>query len=544
MRSIKKLASVLLALVLVFSLGFTALADGETYTITITNEKSGHIYEAYQIFAGTLSDEGETLSDIVWGNGVKYDDLIAALKTASEDSNSALYGLFPSTDANDDPITYTAAMIAEIVADLVDDSAEAQEFAQIVSENLDTAAGNSTETASPYTISGLAAGYYLVKDQDGSVTADGDAYTDIILKVVGNVTVVVKAEYPTVEKEVDTDSASIGDTVTFTITGTIPDTSAYTSYTYIFTDTLSESLTFGEIKSVQYGTIVSGEFTSEGDLPTAGVAGADDPIYTLVENGQELTITINNAKALSQKAVVITYTATLNANAVIGGDGNTNTVVLEYSNNPNDDGTGVTTTETSKVFTFELDVTKVDGDSYDAGSYTKMLEGAEFRLYYVEATDDPPAETIYYAQVDADGKVTGWTTDETDTSIVLTTDADGKISVVGLATGTYFLEETKAPDGYNKLSDPIEVTIEATYIDNDGDGAYDTVGTLKITVNGEESSSVDLESVGMDVVNNSGSNLPSTGGIGTTIFYIVGGILVFGAVVLLITRKRMKNSAQ
>ncbi|MCD8022278.1 MAG: SpaH/EbpB family LPXTG-anchored major pilin [Lachnospiraceae bacterium] len=423
--------------------------------------------------------------------------------------------------------------MAEVLAEYENDSTIAQAFAQLASENLTSSvAGTSTETASPYTISGLSAGYYLVKDQDGSVTAKGDAYTDIILEVVDDVSVTVKAEYPSVTKTVSAIDASIGDTLTYTLTGTVPDTSAYSSYTYIFHDTLSAGLTLVDssiaVKNGDTTLVKDTDYTVAVDTTSSS------------DGSTLITITMANAKNLSNSTIVVTYNATLNSDAVIGQgtgegeNGNPNTVYVEYSNNPNWDGDGDEpkgNTPEDKVvtFTFELDVTKVDNES------NKALANAEFVLYRTEGS------TTEYVQIGTDGKVSGWTTQESDAS-TLTSDSTGQFSIIGLDAGTYYLEETAAPDGYNRLSAPVTIVITAEYKDADGDGVKDTIDTLTATADSEDlTTSISEGTVSATVENKSGSTLPSTGGIGTTLFYIIGSVMVLAAAVLLITKRRMRQ---
>ncbi len=520
MKSMKKLTGFLMAAVMLLGLGVTALADS-TYTLTINGGKTGHTYEAYQIFTGTLYEDsasGKTiLSDIAWGGGILDVDFLSALQ-----GNSVIGSAFADCDI--------AAEVAKVLSDHNSDKAFAETFAQIASENLSgTVAGTGTESpAGTYTISGLAAGYYLVKDQDGSVTAKDDAYTDIILEVVKNTSVTVKAVYPDVEKEASTEDTGIGDTVTYTLTGTVPDTSAYTSYTYIFHDTLSAGLTADQDSFV---VKVKGNETplSAGTDYTLEV-GTYDSV-----NGTAITITMSNAKNLSGKEITVTYDVKVNENAVVGGDGNQNTVYVEYSNNPNGSGNGTTTEEKVVTFTFELDVTKVDKDNS-----AKTLEGAQFVLY--KMVNGAPV----YVRVDASSnQVTGWTGEETQAS-TLSSDSSGNFSIIGLDTGTYYLKETKAPDGYNSLSDPVKIVIAAVYADTDSDG-LDEISSLTVQVGTDdpvESVDADKHSVDVTVENSAGATLPGTGGIGSTIFYLTGGILILGAALLLFLRRRMRSEAE
>ncbi len=640
MSKMKRLASLLLALALVLALGVSAFADGEedgtdteeetTYTITISSATSGHVYTAYQIFSGTLSEDGKTLSDVEWGDDVNGTNLLAALK-----ADSTLGSLFASCT--------TAADVAEVLAS----DRWTADYTVIFADIADSyVSGGKTGTYSEgsYKIEGLSAGYYLVIDTlaEDSTMADGDAYSRNMIQLVTNVTVANKAVYPTVDKTVSDKDASIGDTVTYTLTGTVPDTTGYDSYTYIFHDTLSSGLTYSNSVKVTAtvtttttgvdddGNEITSTKTSTVTIPATATVTTDDGSetvtnytvvvsgYTEVSDTSDTTVTYytysnetdayevasdtsdsdttyytanttdgctveiifsditslydedgNLIDVSTISKITVTYTATLNENAVIGTDGNTNEVYVEYSNNPNGSGTGTTETDEVVTFTFELDVTKVDGDSYDEDTktYTDVLSGAEFVLYYTVTTTDETTNTKtttkYYLiateateeqEVEGDDgsaktitvgtgtyTVTGWTTDKTKAT-TLTSASDGTFEIIGLDTGTYYLEETKAPDGYNLLANAITIVISATYKDTDNDG-LDEVEALTATAD-SKSLTTDSSSgtVSATVENNAGSTLPSTGGIGTTIFYVIGSIMVLGAVVLLITHKRMSKA--
>ncbi len=243
---------------------------------------------------------------------------------------------------------------------------------------------------------------------------------------------------------------------------------------------------------------------------------------------------ISSVKAGSK--ITVAYSAILNSNAIIGAEGNPNKAKLEYSNNPYGDGTGETPEDKVVVFTYELDVTKIDGaDKEKSFAEQKKLKDAEFVLY--RGTDANPE----YAKVDANAKIQKWTND-INNATTLKSDANGLFKVIGLDDGTYYLKETKAPNGYNILKNDIKVQIEAnTTNGQNGNGKVTELQALNVKVNdGTENSGNFLTGiVNITVENNQGSILPETGGIGTTIFYIVGVVLVLGAGVLLVTKKRM-----
>ena len=516
MKHIKKLASLLLALVMVLSLAVTAFADEPTtYSITINNSTAGHTYEAYQIFTGDLATNeagNKVLSNIVWGSGV------------SEAGQTALGD-------------------AAAKAETLKTEADAKAFAKAVAPYLTTAAGSAnTVTDGKYVISGLAAGYYLVKDQDGSLTGDNDSYTEYIIQVVGNVTATPKSDVPKVQKKVkdindstDTtetdwqDSADydIGDSIPFQLKATLANNvSSYTTYKVVFHDTLSKGLTYNNDAKVYIGDTETNGFT------VTATVNADGGTTTL-------TVSCDDVKALSavnSSAITVEYTAKLNENAVLGSAGNPNEVYLEYSNNPNksengNNETGETPKDVVIVFTYKTIINKVDSEN-------KPLTGAAFKLEKLIKGKDGAAGTWT--------TVKEFTVDETTTSFTFS----------GLDDGQYKLTETKTPAGYNTI-DPIYFVIEATH-DVTADAptlktlnAYltDANGNKQTEMKDGESVNIDLGAVDLTagsitttVVNKSGSELPSTGGIGTTIFYVLGGVLVLAAVVLLVTKKRMSDA--
>ena len=544
MRKVKKLLGLLLAAVMVLAMGVPTFAASGSYTLTISGASDGHTYEAYQIFAGDLSENEQTLSNVKWGDGVNGEALLAALKGTEEE-----------------PTAYqtcmTAADVAKVLESYENNSSEMKAFADIAGQHLTkTTSGTASaynEDSKSYTISGLAAGYYLVKDKDDSVPGT-DAYTDFILKVVQNTTVTPKSDVPTVEKKVQEDDKynqdggygngyndvadwNIGDAVPFKLIGTLPTNFAdYDIYQYIFHDTLSDGLDLneGSIK-VYYASDKAG--TDKTEIPLGkyeveapGTEGTDQCSFEVAFADLTSVEGVN-----ANKYIIVEYTATLNKDAEIGLPGNPNKVYLEFSNNPNSGGegdTGKTPEDKVIVFTYELDVTKVDGADADT-----KLEDAEFKLY---------DENGKYVIVDADGKVIGWADNEAGGS-TLKSDENGLFKVSGLDDGTYWLKETKAPDGYNLITDPIKIEIKATTV-NDQDwtameGPSDALTALEIKVTVESTTTsgtgnTETGIVATDIKNNKGATLPETGGMGTTIFYVLGAILVLGAGGLLIARRR------
>ncbi|MCD8018108.1 MAG: isopeptide-forming domain-containing fimbrial protein [Clostridiales bacterium] len=497
MRKMKKFASVLLALVMVFAMNVTAFAaDGDGYTITINNSTSGYVYTAYQIFAGDLSEDGNTLSNITWGTGIG---------SSNEQFLAALNDTYGTTDA------------AEIAAK-IEDAEDVAAFAAIVADYVTSGTTSVQQSDGTYTITVDDAGYYLIVNT--TVPADGE-YTDYILEVVDDVNVDPKTNgTPTFDKTVtdvndsdntttqgDTDSADydIGDDVPFTLTATLPsDLSLYTSYKLVFHDTLSSGLTFNNDVVVKVGNVT----LSAEDYTVA---------YTTDETTGETTITITISDLLdieglsltSGTEVVVTYTAGLNDNASYEEN---NKAYVEYSNNPYDeDSTGSTPEDITTVFTFTLTVNKVDSEG-------NALKDAGFTLYKYNA--DTETYEVVGKEITGDGLTT--------------------FTWEGLDDGQYKLVETTTPDGYNTMDD-LYFTIEASHTEDgitslvikDADGNTISGTGLSFTTSTSDGT------ISTNITNYKGSELPSTGGMGTTIFYIVGGVLVLGAAVLLITRKRM-----
>ena len=522
----KKLAKALLGLIAAVAMLFTGLVApvtalaADTHTLTINNAEADHTYEAYQVFSGTLSANGNTLANIQWGSGVKGDDILTVLQNDSA---------FGGGDQNAFKDVTDAAGVAEKLSAYGNDSTETKAFAKIVGNNLTTAAGTSaagTEGADgkyTYTIGNLADGYYLVKDKDATVPTDG-AYTDFILKIVKDTAATPKSDVPTVEKKVkdvndssgetsdwqDSADHDINDTIEYKLTGTLPSNyDSYKTYAYKFTDTLSQGLTVNadDVHVYVDNNGTETEITTGFNKTVADVAEGTTGTYV---GGHVLTVDFADLKQVtgvaSTSKIVVKYTATLNGSAIIGSAGNPNKVDLTFSNNPNGDGTGKTPEDTVIVFTYKVIVNKVKSDN-------SALAGAKFKLEKKIKGQDGAEDT--WKEL-GEKEATG------DGSNVFTWE--------GLDDGDYRLTETQTPDGYNSI-DPIEFTVTAEH-----KVVWDGTGDALTSLNGNNASglitftpSLQDGSLSTDVVNKSGSELPETGGIGTTILYVAGAVCVIAA---------------
>ena len=522
MKLFKKLMSYFIALTMVLSLatllgGNVHAAEATTYKLTLTGTASGHTYEAYQVFTGDLStnkQDKKVLSNVRWGTGVTY------------------------TQGKDEQGKVEKKSAADVAKDLGDGTMTIDTLIDRLT--LTTPAATKDSSAPNTEITGLAAGYYLVKDKDGSQKDTQDAYTTFIVQVVGPTEVKVKSDVPTVEKKVQDKNDSTGDTsgwqdsadydigdwVPYQITGSMPNNIAdYTTYKYEFTDTMDPGLTYNKDDAQHKANIKIGNKDVTGSF-TETVANTDGKTT--------VTWTCNNLKGIEgvtldkDTKVVVTYSARLNENAVIGAAGNPNTVDLTYSNNPNKGGdgeTGKTPKDKNIVFTYKTVFNKVDQDG-------GALAGADFKL-----------EKFINGQwsVLADSKSNVKFNDEAIKS------NEGKtFTFKGLDDGIYRLVETTTPDGYNTMK-PLEFKITADHTNDPATLELTSLTMEKMTALNDSNDQTlsnnvaGTESNGImttDVVNKSGSTLPSTGGMGTTLLYVAGGILVACAAAYVVLNKK------
>ena len=525
-KAIKKLLAALLAVAMLCAMAVPALAATED----ITN----HSFSAFQIFKGNV--EGSTLSNVEWGSSISatHDNFLEELK-----KDATIGTLFENAD--------TLQKVLDVMKDWNTSDDRSIAFARFVCSYLypnadakPTPAATSTNSNTiDFSVAGAGAGYYLIVDTTGFNYTDPDkyhAYNSFLLNVTKaeSITVKSKVEKPSVKKEVY-DNNDIGSTgegwgssadhainepFQFKLTATVPASADkaydyYNKYTVIFYDTLSEGITFDRLDKVE---ITNGD----GSTPQL----INDNKYTLYSDTSSFTLGIDDVKTcvnsidLNQGATItVTYTAHLNEKAYANtGDGTTTTnnkneVFLQYSNNPKNSEKywGFTPKSEVYVFTYQLNNTKYR----DEIKADNKLEGAGFRLYS-DADCKNEVElyqegNFYFPIKNATGK----------TAVQMLSNKDGQFNVKGLDAGIYYLMETSTPAGFNTCP-PTTVTIKATHTGNKVELA--------------EGSSLEY-----DIVNKSGTTLPSTGGIGTTIFYVVGGGLMVAAIVLLVTKKRMEN---
>ena len=489
MKHARKLASLLLALVMVFALATTAFATGTvttptTGTITVDNPQNGTTYTAYKIFDVVYDTNGAnghysyTIdSTSEWFNTVD---------TYSKQTNSGL------------TLTEVLGTTTYVVTTTSDFSAPPFAEALKAAVNGKTGGITLTEDNGKATATDLDLGYYFVTSTSGALCN--------LTTTNSTVTIHDKNDMP-FEKEVDKTNVDVGQIVTFTITGKVPDYTGFTKYTYKITDKMTDGLTFNNDVKVMVG--------SEDKTNDCTIA------YDATNAPQTFTVSIPvlTKEYTFGAKIEVTYTATVNENAIAVIS--TNQAKLTYSNDPTTGATRDSQIEEQKVYTSKIVI-----DKYETGKPGTKLPGAEFVLCRKAPNDEAQyaavqnniknTNKIQYYKWDETTKTVSWVYDIANATKV-TTDANGTASFDGLANGTYHLVETKAPAGYNQMTEAKEVTVAGSTTDSE-----------KLSIKAE-------------VANSAGTLLPSTGGMGTTVFYVLGAVLVLGAVVLLVTKKRMEN---
>lgn len=526
----KRVFAAAAAIATVFGLAATTVAtanaaDNATLTVSTTDAKfAGKTVNAYKMFSATVSGDGKAVSYTL------TDEWKPFFK------NSTASGLTGATDANvnDKANDYVSKLTGN---DLVAFATKASNWAQAKANNIKTAATATVSTGATNgnytaTFNGLDYGYYVVAVPGATLANASGQYATLVSVDRTNVTANIKGDLPTVDKKVqvggtgkDATDAKIGDTLTFTLTSTIPDMSAYDTYTFNFKDTLSKGLTFERVTSV----------TVDGVAAPLTV-GTDYTVTTPTAPDNTLTVAMNDFKNKQQanagKKITVTYTATLNENAVVGGAGNTNSAKIQYSNDPSTNGTGESEPSKVRVFTYGFTVDKYTGDKYDNAA--TRLAGAEFTLA------PKGGSAISFVQVSAGDKTTNAVyrvaTDAEQASATTTiiTPANGKVVFQGLKSGEYTLTETKAPAGYNKLASAIGVEVNGK---NDGTEAMGATVIIKYNNNNGSVYDQTASNGVIPVQNKSGAILPGTGGMGTIAFTVIGVLVIALGVAWTLKRK-------
>lgn len=502
-KAIKKLLAALLAVAMLCAMAVPAFAasssnDGK---ITINNAVSGQTYTIYRILE------------------LEYDQTNNAYRYTAV----AAWNAFINTRSSDLKVDNATGTVTWVNSDKNNNSSAIQNFADAAgkwaSDNTIANDGSQKASGSTVTFTDLPLGWYLVVSSlsNGAICSIGTTDKEV--------TINEKNGAPTVDKEVLEDStntygkgndADVGDTVTFRATIKVTDGDPKN---YVLHDKMSDGLTFKGITSVtrtNAGTSTSDTLNENTHYTLKQGAGVTvDPNCTF-----ELAFKENVLKP--NDVVVVEYTAVINEKAVIGSTGNPNEATLEYK-----DGTRGTSSST-KTYTWKIDIYKYF--LQDSAGTKKPLKDATFVLYRQNSSNIPE-----YAKISAD-KIE-WVT-EKEQATPLTSDKEGKIAISRLDADTYYLEETKAPTGYNPLTSPIEIKIEHSTMNETSASA-----TITYKQQGTEDSATNITSTEnrVEVENKTGTTLPSTGGMGTTLFYVVGGGLMVAAIVLLVTKKRMEN---
>lgn len=523
----KRVFAAAAAIATVFGLAATTVvtanaADNATLTVSTTDAKfAGKTVNAYKMFSATVSGDGKAVSYT----------LTDEWKPFFKDG----LGLTGVTDTNvNDKANEYVAKLKNDGTGLAAFATKASNWAQntvngIKTNKTTTVSSNAAGGQYTATFTGLDYGYYVVAVPGATVADTKSQYATLVSVGSTNVDATIKGALPTVVKKVNGESATsakIGDTLTFTLTSTIPDMSAYSAYTFNFKDTLSKGLTFKQVDSVK----VEGANSSLTE-------GADYSVTTTSKTSGEtlLTVAMNEFKkqqANVGKTITVTYTATLNKDAVVGGHGNTNSATIQYSNDPSNGGFGESEPSKVRVFTYGFTVDKYTGDSYPDKAV--RLAGAKFTL-----APKAGGEAIHFVQVNAGNATTNAVyrvakDDDTVTTTTITTPENGKVDFQGLKNGEYTLTETEAPAGYNKLASAIGVKV-----DGRNDGTDTTDATVTITYDNNNGSDYDQTASNgvIPVQNKSGAILPGTGGMGTIAFTVIGVLVIALGVAWTLKRK-------
>ena len=596
-KKMKKVISLVLALALTLGMSAAVYADENstssettssetTSTATIKNETQNN-YIVYQLLIGDVDENGDTLSNIKAGKNLNVDNIKNAMAAAENSTYTSVDSI--SSDA---AAAYFADTLESMESNV--DGAITQYAYQYVTGDGTTIEAGEQEN--------MDCGYYLViktstvtYEDDTEATVVDDDYM-YILQIIGGtysidekkngdatpekkILVETETETGTETKEVDGTTAAIGDTITFQLTAALPsDFSSYTEYKLTMNDTMSEGLTYEGISSIKIGdstfevsteansadgsyNIYYTETDTETETETTVVIGTistedvtDEDVTDDEGTKTLLTIAFDNLVGVPGAAdgadVVVVYTATLNENATTGYDANTNTLNVTYSNNPSNTSSYENSQDdTVYVYTFKLTVNKVKDVDSDGDGDKDPLEGAGFTLYMLTGTDEEGNEVWEAVQVGTENEGT-----ENESAVYEITGVT-EFTFSGLDVGTYKLVETTTPDGYN-TADPIYFTISAT-VNEYGElqsGSNNNI-SVSSTDDTDEAKVINLTSANSEtgdaggdlvttVINYAGNDLPETGGMGTTLIYIIGAALIVGACVALVVSRKKKASRQ
>lgn len=577
MKNVKRIFSLALALMLVMSLSITAFAEGEDSTVPTTGNITIKSSETVSVAGRTFNAYQILTMEIVEGAGnAKYYSVPAAMQSFYKTYFNIADDV---ADFDYEVLQAIAAMESDSVA-LFDFAAAALKAAK--EAGITPVEVTAEDDADSVTFADLPLGYYVIEDATADANDNDKVVSALMLGSHGyddenstDIIITMKADKPSIEKGIDGDNdtdpstkeivkynnTSIGDKVPYVLTSKVPDMIDYKTYTYKVNDTLSKGLTFNNDVEL---TIGDSELIKDINFSVTITNNTDGTTTVTIE-----ILNFIDYKAKVGETITITYSATVNEDAVIGVEGNPNKVTLIYSNNPEDsESMGKTPEAWTRTYVTEVELLKVDPEG-------NTLSGAEFTLtgqrvnkvlvtteVYVEDengtywklnngtyTDkDPNGEGIDEEQYeDTTKKYSLKTTTEVKqntegVNFTAVTGPDGTIKFTGLGAGEYIITEIKSPEGYNLLTDPIKLTIGWTAPAENAE-SEECTWTYSWSVNGEDKynlvDDVNNSSAKITVVNKAGTDLPSTGGVGTTMFYVFGAILVLASVVLLVTKKRM-----
>ena len=507
MKKMKKIMAIMLVAIMMMAMSVPVFAAGTTHSLTVNvkggQDLKGQTINLYKLFDVTESKSGETTNYAYTINGT-YKATLASVLGISADSKDEAF----------------AAAVTQLGTN---NSTEVQNFANTFTTKALEGKLAATKTSNKiadsktsYEFTGLDAGYYLVY-----VTGGKEIQSSLVTVDETTNTVNLKTEAPSITKKADKETAEIGKVVKYTVTGVIPDTTGYDEYVYKIHDELSTGLDF--VNDANGTALGEGATTVKvkvafKDTGVADASTAPTTATLATDNSKKMSLDLStwvrDNKTNKGKEFTVTYYAKVNKDAVVT---NNNKASLEYGNNPGD--TTTTTPSEAKTNTYPLEIKKINKKT------SGLLAGAKFSLYRSEADAKNGEHAITVTGSNGSYVVDPTSTTTEFESVEEITGAGYNLRVNGLAEGTYYLVETKAPEGFNKLTDPIKVTIT-----KDGDAQWtvkknDTLETDKI----------------IDVENSTGSLLPSTGGRGAIAFAVIAAVLVFGVAVSFIRDKRKEE---